>query len=200
MEVTQQQRVQKYSGAVTIGENLTLKAIAVKSGMSNSPITSGAYTILLPTTAPQFSPAAGTFTASQSVTITSATPGASYYYTTNGTEPTTSSTLYTGPVSIAATTTLKAITVKSRMSTSSVTSGEFVILGPASAPTFSLTPGTYIGSQTVSLSTTSSGAKIRYTTDGTTPSETVGTEYNGPITVGVNTTINAIAFGAAYAQ
>ena len=51
--------------------------------------------------APVFSPAGGTYTSPQSVTISSTVPSASYYYTTDGTTPTTSSNLYSGPVSVA---------------------------------------------------------------------------------------------------
>jgi LruC domain-containing protein len=189
-----------YSEPVSVGVNLTLKAIAVKAGMTNSPVSSGDYIILLPTTAPQFSPAAGTFKTAQNVTITSTTSGASIYYTIDGTTPTALSTLYSTPVAIAATTTLKAITVKTGMSNSTVTSGDFIILGAANAPTFSPASGTYTGSQNITIATTSAGANIRYTTDGTTPSETVGTEYTSPVTIGANTTIKAFAYGAAYAN
>ena len=47
---------------------------------------------------PTFSPAAGTYSGAQSVTISDATSGATIYYTTNGTTPTTSSTKYTGTI------------------------------------------------------------------------------------------------------
>jgi LruC domain-containing protein len=168
--------------------------------MTNSPITSGNYVILLPVSAPQFTPGAGTFTSAQSITITSPTLGASIYYTTDGTDPSTSSTSYTGQVSVTATTTLKAIAVKAGMSNSTITSGTFTILGAASDPTFTPVAGTYIGSQTVTLATASAGAKIRYTTDGTAPSETVGTEYTSPISISANTTLKAIAYGTNYAK
>ena len=65
--------------------------------------------------APIFSPEGGVYTTAQSVTIAVAAPtmdGYSFYYTTDGTEPTTSSTLYTAPIEISTTTTLKAIAVK----------------------------------------------------------------------------------------
>ena len=62
--------------------------------------------------APTFSPKAGTYYEPQSVTISCATEGASIYYTTNGADPTTSSTKYTAPINVSATTTTKAISVK----------------------------------------------------------------------------------------
>src|SRR5260370_124744 len=52
----------------------------------------------------------------------------------------------------------------------------------------------YTSAQTVGISTTTAGATIRYTTDGTQPSETVGTVYTAPIAVSADTTINAIAY------
>jgi hypothetical protein len=50
----------------------------------------------------------------------------------------------------------------------------------------------------VTISTTTSGASIRYTTDGSTPSEVVGTLYSGAITVSATTIINAIAYASGF--
>jgi hypothetical protein len=61
--------------------------------------------------APTFNPTAGFYTNPINVTISCATTGAAIYYTTNGTVPTTASTLYTQPIPISTTTTLKAIAV-----------------------------------------------------------------------------------------
>ncbi len=53
-----------------------------------------------PAATPVFSLAAGTYSTVQSVTISDATNGAAIYFTTNGTTPTTSSTVYTGPIAV----------------------------------------------------------------------------------------------------
>lgn len=75
--------------------------------------------------APVISPNGGQFGATQAVTITCATDGAEIYYTTDGTIPTTASTKYTGAFTINATTTVKAIAVKSGMGDSAVTTAAF---------------------------------------------------------------------------
>ncbi|MBE6905340.1 MAG: hypothetical protein E7476_03615 [Ruminococcaceae bacterium] len=83
---------------------------------------------------PQASPAAGTYITPQNVTLSSATEGANIYYTLDGTDPTSSSTLYTDTeISIENTTTLKAIAIKddilSEVSTFSYTIGSSVVRG-----------------------------------------------------------------------
>ena len=65
---------------------------------------------------PTFSPEAGTYTAVQSVTLSTTTDGATIYYTIDGTEPTTESTQYTEPIEVNTTTTIKAIAVKDNVS------------------------------------------------------------------------------------
>lgn len=57
---------------------------------------------------PTFDPPAGVFSSPVNVSISSTTPGAQIRYTTNGSEPTETSTLYTAPVAVSATTTIKA--------------------------------------------------------------------------------------------
>lgn len=58
---------------------------------------------------PTFTPAAGTYYAAQNVTISTTTPGATLYYTTDGSDPDNTDTEYTTPVAVSSTTTLKAI-------------------------------------------------------------------------------------------
>ncbi len=162
---------------------------------------SGATT---PTAAtPTFSPAPGTYSAAQSVTLLDATAGASIYYTTNGTTPTvTPSELYspTTPINVSANTTIEAIAVASGYSNSAVASGTYVIGTPAATPTFSPAPGTYSAAQSVTLLDATAGASIYYTTNGTTPTVTPSELYSSttPINVSSNTTIEAIAVASGY--
>ena len=89
--------------------------------------------------APTFSPPAGTYSGTQSVTISSATSGASIRYTTDGSSPTsTSGTLYAGPVSVPSTTTLRAIAYKSGMDDSAVSSAAYTISSGSSASKFAI--------------------------------------------------------------
>lgn len=61
---------------------------------------------------PEFSPAGGTYYAAQEIALSCKTDGATIYYTTNGDEPTTASTVYTAPIKVETTTTIKAIASK----------------------------------------------------------------------------------------
>lgn len=62
-----------------------------------------------PTAAPVLSPAPGTYTGTQSVTLSSATPGAAIHYTTDGSEPTAASPVYGGPITVSGNTTIRAL-------------------------------------------------------------------------------------------
>ena len=77
--------------------------------------------------APEFSPVAGSYDSAQSVTISTETTGATIYYTTDGTAPTTSSTKYTGAISVGETTTIKAIAMKAGLENSAVASATYTI-------------------------------------------------------------------------
>ena len=75
---------------------------------------------------PTFSPAAGTFYGSQEIAITTSTDGASVYYTTDNSTPSSSNgTLYSAPFSITETTTIKAIAVKDDYEDSEVASAVY---------------------------------------------------------------------------
>ena len=82
---------------------------------------------------PTFSPAPGLFTTGQSVTLADTTAGATIYYTTDGSAPTTSSPTYSAPIPFTVDMTLTAIASASGYTTSSAAKGTFQVAGPAVA-------------------------------------------------------------------
>lgn len=87
-----------------------VKAIAYSEGLDPSSVASATSPIKSAGN-PVFSPAGGTYSKAQDVTITSATTQAKIYYTTDGSDPTEQSTLYTAPINVSEATTIKAIAV-----------------------------------------------------------------------------------------
>jgi hypothetical protein len=85
----------------------------------------------LPTDAPTFNVAAGNYQSPQVVRISDATAGATIYYTINGKMPTTSSTVYDGPIAVSSTETLKAIAAAGDSATSPMTTATYTIIVPA---------------------------------------------------------------------
>ncbi len=181
-----------YAGPVEVSSSETIEAIAAGPNNSSSTVTSAAYTILLPAAAPTFNPAAGTYTSSQSVTISDITPGTTIYYAINAV-PTTSSTPYTGPITVGASETIEAIAAGPNNSSSAVASAAYTIQLPAAAPTINLAAGTYDGSQSVAITDSTPGTTIYYAINAVPT--TSSTPYTGPITVSSSETIEAIAAG-----
>ena len=124
-----------YTSPIPVVNTTTIKAVAVKSGMTTGTVASATFTITTPgiVATLTFSPAAGTFASAQTVAISSTTTGAEIYYTTDGSEPGVGSALYTSPIVVGATTTIKAIAVKSGMNDRAVASVDYVIALESSA-------------------------------------------------------------------
>jgi hypothetical protein len=87
---------------------------------------------LSPAATPTFSPIAGTYSGTQTVTISDATGSSTIYYTTNGSTPTTSSPIYTAPFTVSTTSTVEAIATASGSTQSAVGTAAYVI-APANA-------------------------------------------------------------------
>lgn len=122
----------KYTGSsIVVDRSVTLKAVAMDDNLDFSDIATATY-VIKPNT-PTFSLESGTYYGSQSVDIICATEDVSIYYTTNGDEPSSSSTLYTGTLTIASTTTLKAVAIKNGES-SEVSSVTYTIEMPQLLP------------------------------------------------------------------
>ena len=77
---------------------------------------------------PTFSPAAGTYTSVQNVTLSTETADATIYYTTDGSDPTASSSVYSSAIPVSSTTTIKAMAAKAGMDNSSVASATYTIV------------------------------------------------------------------------
>lgn len=118
----------------TITAATTIKAIAVKDGLTDSEVASASYTIAAPCTTPTFSVEAGDVEKGTTVTISTTTEGATIYYTTNGTTPTTGSTAYSSPIAINSDMTIKAIAVKDGMANSEVAEVTYTIIDYATLP------------------------------------------------------------------
>jgi hypothetical protein len=194
-----------YTGPVVIPDvsaTETINAIAVATGAS-SPIASAVYTIIPQLPSPSFSPATGSYTGTQHVTITSPTSGGVIYYTTDGTTPTLTSAVYKGPLAVSETASIIAnVAGVPGYSTSKPVRGTYVLLTLASAPSISPSTGTYSTAPTIVITSSVKSAAIYYTTDGTIPTS-ASTLYKGPFVLNASTTgpmtIQAIAEVEGYA-
>jgi sugar lactone lactonase YvrE len=194
-----------YSTAVTVAATETIMAIAYQAGSADSAVAAAAYTITGTVAAPSFSPQAGTYARDQSVTITSATPGVTIHYTTDGSTPTSSSATYTAPISVegnGTSKTIKAMATDADLTASGTGSATYVIYYQVAVPDFTPAAGTYSGDQSVTITCATPGAAIHFTTDGSAPTSSSPT-YAAAIPVagnGTNETIKAVALAAKMAS
>lgn len=168
-----------YSGPFALTEQTTIKAIVTKEGYTDSEVeTSTIYKVATPTIQQ--------VTGTHNISITTTTPGAKIYYTIDGTTPTTSSTLYTGPSEDLGGKLIKAIAVKDGMINSEIGEGEIDV--KCATPVISFNNVTSM----VSITCGTEGSTIHYTIDNSEPTST-STAYSGPFSVTSPTTVKAIA-------
>lgn len=116
------------SFTATTAGSCTVKASQAATASYNAIEKSATITVQNPTCAtPTFSPVAGTYTEAQTVSISCATASSTIYYTTNGSDPTTSSSVYTSPLTVSSTQTIKAIAAAPGYSNSAIGSATYTI-------------------------------------------------------------------------
>jgi uncharacterized protein (TIGR03118 family) len=193
--------------AAATASNLAIgkHTVAAKySGDANFDASSGSMseTIEVPTAAtPIISPGVGTYATTQTVSITDSTPHATIYYTVDGSAPTIKSPAYSRAISVTKTTTVKAIAAAKGMAASPIASATYTIeaAAPTATPNFSPAAGSYSSAQSVTLSDTTTGAVIYYTTDGSMPT-LKSPVFHTAISVSATMTINAIAIAPNWTQ
>lgn len=107
---------------------------------------------------PVFSLATGTYAGTQNVEITSGTDGCTIYYTTDGTEPTTASNVYSSPITVSQDMTIKAFATKANYTDSDVVTASYTI-----KPAFSITYGTFTNGTVSGLTTAYEGQQVQLT-------------------------------------
>jgi hypothetical protein len=177
-----------YTGALNIYQDTTLRAIAVKEGMTDSDITAAEYTInyfLYTAVNPSeggsvtADPSKYAYKYGETVSLT-ATPNSGYEF--SGWSGDISST--DNPVGI---------TIDDNKNVTA----EFSAWPVVSIPQFSISGGTYSGAQQVEISCATEGAEIYYTTDEELQlSASTGTLYTGALNIYQDTTLRAIAVKA----
>lgn len=199
-----------YSVPLALNASATVKCLAAIDGVSSSVVSA---TYALPAAVPTITPSAGIYEFTQAVTITSDT-GSTIYYTLDGSNPTIASNVYSTPITLDHSASVKAIAVNT-LGASSSASQTYEIVYPTpkqaisqlyydasthsylwkakslAAPTFSISSGSYNTAQAVSINA-AVGASIYYTLDGSTPTAS-STLYTTSITLSVPSILKAIA-------
>jgi len=188
-----------YTAPIPVSMNTTINAITAAYGYLTSSVSSGTYLIQAPN--PTFSPASGTFYTALTVTVSDTVSGATIYYTTNGSSPTTSSTSCSNPCTIAVpvTTTIKAIASGGGYAASNVAVATYSI--SANNPTFSPPSGTFYSTPVnVTISDTTSGVTIYYSTTGFPSTSSPSCTSPCTVPISTTTTIRAMAVGNGISQ
>jgi hypothetical protein len=167
------------------------------AGSSSQKILTWNYTLgsnALPlATTPIFTPAGGAYTTAQSVSIGSLTSGATIRYTTDKSNPATSSTAvnYTTPISVAASETVNAVAEATGYSNSTLGSAAYTFGAQVSASMLTPTPGsTLAGSNTTFTWTTATGATGYILSLGSTGAGSYNLYYSGSVTATSATVTN----------
>ena len=105
----------------------------------------------------------GGYGPAQTVTLTDSTPGASIYYTTDESDPDNTDTLYTVPISVTVSLTLKAIGIDGVLPDSRIMTEVYVINGTVATPVITLAGNTFNNDTSTTATCATSGASMFYT-------------------------------------
>ncbi|MDZ4181716.1 MAG: chitobiase/beta-hexosaminidase C-terminal domain-containing protein, partial [Candidatus Cloacimonadaceae bacterium] len=181
-----------YSGTLNISVNTIIKAFAYLAGWNDSQVGTASYVINGSVGNPVFSPSGGYYNSAQSVSINVYPTDSTIRYTLDGSAPSlVNGFTYNGPLNISEHTLIRAYAYKANWVDSGVTTAEYFFV--TANPVFSIPSGSYPDTQTLALSTPTPGASIRYTVDGSDPSDINGILYSAPIIISTSTTVKAIA-------
>jgi hypothetical protein len=168
--------------SITLPNNRNVVVLAVDA----TPTGTASFTAA----APSMSPAPGTYTSAQSITLSDSTPGAVIYYTTNGATPSMSSAQYSAgtPIQISSTTTIEAIAVASGYSNSAATGATYTITSAPRAPQITAQPAnqTVTVGQTATFSVVTTGTaplQYQWQKNGAAIAGATGSSYTSPATV-----------------
>jgi peptidoglycan/xylan/chitin deacetylase (PgdA/CDA1 family) len=205
-----------YSGAFVLGDTTTVKYRAWDKAGNAEDVNTQTITITIDTTPPQTTIACnggpcvtGYYASGVVVSLTAVDSGsgvAAIRYTTDGSDPTASSTLYLGPFTLIATTTVKYRAWDNAGNVEPVRSQLVRVDGQAPQTTItcnnkSCSTGWYSAAVKVKLTATDTGgsgfAQIRYTTDGSDPTLSNGTVVTGVLTLTQTTTLKYRAWDNA---
>ncbi len=193
-----------YTGAFTVSQSEMIAVVNYSPSAGWSSVTSATFYINGSSLvqAPTISPDGGTFTTPQSVTIGDIPSEDLCYYTTDGSNPETSSIamIYSGPFTVWSGT-VKAANDDPRLGWSSVTSATFTISGssPPLAPVINPNGGTFTTPQSVSITGIPSGEIAYYTTDGSNPIGSTRIAYAGAFTVSQSAMVEAANYSPSAA-
>ncbi len=173
------------------GDTFTVRALVVADGSQNGTISLFTYKLTERTPSPTASIPSGAITLSGAEVTLTGKEG-DIFYTTDGTTPTTSSTLYTKPIPITDSIVLKAIAIAKDKVASEVVEYTYTRAGQAAAVTMSVPSGEVEQGTKLELKSETGGAAIYYTTDGSEPGKS-SLVYSAPISLMRPVTIKAIA-------
>ncbi len=187
-----------YTVPFPVNASMTVKAIAVKAGMTSSRVLELAYTVLNKAATPTASPKAGAVLMGTEVRLSNASNG-SMWYTLDGSEPSVDGEgsiryIYTDRIPINGPTTIKAIAVGNNLAQSDVMTASYTIMA-AATPVAAPGAGEIAAGKNVKLTSATDGAEIWYTVDGSVPAKdgAGSTLYTAPFPVNAAVVIKAIA-------